>query len=50
MRRFNATDPDFETAFGAFIEERRETPDEVDAVVRDVIVAVRAEGLTALLR
>lgn len=50
MRRFNSTDPDFETAFSAFIEERRETPDEVDAVVRDVIAAVRAEGLTALLR
>src|SRR4051812_22082774 len=50
MRRFRFTDPDFETAFTAFIEERRETPEEVDAVVRDVIAAVRAEGLTALLR
>jgi histidinol dehydrogenase len=50
MRRFRFTDPDFETAFAAFIEERRETPEEVDAIVRDVIAAVRAEGLTALLR
>ncbi len=50
MRRFRLTDPDFETAFSAFIEERRETPEEVDAVVRDVIAAVRAEGLAALLR
>jgi len=50
MRRFHFTDPDFETAFAAFIEERRETPEEVDAIVRDVIAAVRAEGLTALLR
>src|SRR4051812_18903042 len=50
MRRFRFTDPDFETAFTAFIEERRETPEEVDAVVRDIIAAVRAEGLTALLR
>jgi histidinol dehydrogenase len=50
MRRFRFTDPDFETAFVAFIEERRETPEEVDAIVRDVIAAVRAEGLAALLR
>jgi histidinol dehydrogenase len=50
MRRFRFTDADFETAFTAFIEERRETPEEVDAVVRDVIAAVRTEGLTALLR
>ncbi|HEX3887370.1 MAG TPA: histidinol dehydrogenase [Phenylobacterium sp.] len=50
MRRFRLTDPDFETAFTAFIEERRETPEEVDAVVRDVIAAVRAEGMAALLR
>jgi histidinol dehydrogenase len=50
MRRFRFTDPGFEAAFNAFIEERRETPEEVDAVVRDVIAAVRAEGLAALLR
>jgi histidinol dehydrogenase len=50
MRRFRFTDPDFETAFAAFVEERRETPEAVDAVVRDVIAAVRAEGLSALLR
>jgi histidinol dehydrogenase len=50
MRRFHFTDPDFETAFSAFVDERRETPEEVDAVVGDVIAAVRAEGLAALLR
>ena len=50
MRRFRFTDPDFETTFSSFVEERRETPDEVDAIVRDVIAAVRAEGLAALLR
>jgi histidinol dehydrogenase len=50
MRRFNVSDPDFATAFAAFVEERRETPQDVDAVVRDVLAAVRAEGLTALLR
>ena len=50
MRFFRFTDPDFETAFCAFINERRDTPDDVDAVVRDVIAAVRSEGLAALLR
>jgi histidinol dehydrogenase len=50
MRRFRVTDPDFATVFAAFVEERRETPDDVDAVVREVIAAVRAEGLAALLR
>ncbi|MFI4966710.1 MAG: histidinol dehydrogenase [Caulobacterales bacterium] len=50
MRRFRFTDPGFETAFSAFVDERREPPDDVDAVVRDVIAAVRTEGLPALLR
>ena len=50
MRRFQFTDPDFDTAFAAFIDERRDTPDEVDAVVRDVIAAVRTDGVEALLR
>jgi histidinol dehydrogenase len=50
MRRFDFSQPGFQEAFRAFVEERRETPEEVDAVVRDVIAAVRAEGLAALLR
>jgi len=50
MRRFNFSDSDFATAFAAFVDERRETPEDVDAVVRDVLAAVRAEGLAALLR
>jgi histidinol dehydrogenase len=50
MRRFDFNQPGFQEAFRAFVEERRETPEEVDAVVRDVIAAVRAEGLAALLR
>ena len=50
MRRFRFTDPNFETAFNAFVDERRETPEEVDSAVRDVIAAVRAEGMDALLR
>ncbi len=50
MRRFRLSDPTFEAAFAAFIDERRETPQDVDAAVRDIIAAVRAEGLAALLR
>lgn len=50
MRRFRFQDPDFAAAFAAFVGERRETPEEVDAVVRDVLAAVREEGLPALLR
>jgi histidinol dehydrogenase len=50
MRRFRFTDPGFEADFSAFVEERRDTPEEVDAIVRDVLAAVRTEGLEALLR
>ncbi len=50
MRIFRFSDPQFQTVFAAFVEERRETPHDVDAVARDVIAAVRSEGLTALLR
>jgi histidinol dehydrogenase len=50
MRRFRFTDSNFEAAFSAFVEERRETPDDVDATVRDIIAAVRTDGLPALLR
>ncbi|MGA0604840.1 histidinol dehydrogenase [Phenylobacterium sp. VNQ135] len=50
MRRFAYTDPDFQAAFAGFVAERRDTPEDVDAIVRDVLAAVRAEGLPALLR
>ena len=50
MRRFRFSEPGFEAAFAAFIDERRETPEEVDTAVRDVLAAVRAEGLDAVLR
>jgi histidinol dehydrogenase len=50
MRSFRFTDPGFEAAFAAFINERRDTPEEVDAAVREVLAAVRAEGLDAVLR
>jgi histidinol dehydrogenase len=50
MRRFRFDDPGFAAAFSAFVAERRETPEEVDAIVRDVLAAVRADGVSALLR
>lgn len=50
MRRFRFSDPGFDAAFSAFLEERRDTPEDVDAVVREVVAAVRSEGLAALLR
>jgi histidinol dehydrogenase len=50
MRRFDFSDPGFEAGFRAFVEARRETPQDVEAKVREVLAAVRAEGLAALLR
>jgi histidinol dehydrogenase len=50
MRRFHTSDPGFEADFKALVEARRDTPEDVDAIVRDVLAAVRAEGLAALLR
>lgn len=50
MRRFRYADTGFAAAFTAFVSERRETPEEVDTIVRDVLAAVRAEGVSALLR
>jgi len=50
MRRFHHSDPGFAAEFAAFANERRETPEDVDAVVRDVLAAVRRDGLSALLK
>ena len=50
MRRFRTSDPGFEADFTAFVEARRDTPQDVDAIVAEVLAAVRAEGLAALLR
>jgi len=50
MRRFDATDANFATAFGNFLAEPRGAPADVDAAVARVIDAVRAEGVAALLR
>lgn len=50
MRLFRHDDPEFDAAFASFLAERRHGSDDVDAVVRDVLAAVRAEGLPAVLR
>ncbi|HEY9216740.1 MAG TPA: histidinol dehydrogenase [Phenylobacterium sp.] len=50
MRRFRFSDPGFQADFNAFADARRGSPDDVEAVVREVVDAVRTEGLPALLR
>lgn len=49
MRRFDFQDPDFDARFGAFADARRDTPETVDTAVREVLEAVRARGLAAVL-
>ena len=50
MRRFLYNDTGFETAFAAFLEERRGSAPDVDSAVAAVLAAVKAEGLAAVLR
>jgi histidinol dehydrogenase len=50
MRRFDASDADFDQAFDAFLAERRGMPADVDAAVAGVLEAVLTEGLDAVLR
>src|SRR5438034_224628 len=49
MRRFDSSDADFDSAFTAFLHERRGSPADVDAAVAEIIEAVRTEGLAAVL-
>jgi histidinol dehydrogenase len=50
MRRFEASAPDFNDRFDAFLAEPRGAGEDVDAAVAQVIAAVRAQGAAALLR
>jgi histidinol dehydrogenase len=50
MRRFDVSAADFDTAFAAFLAEPRGSPLDVEQAVIQVIEAVRAEGVAALLR
>ena len=49
MRRFSFSAPGFQAAFKAFLDERRGSPADVDAAARDVLEAVKAHGIEALL-
>ncbi|WP_163273125.1 histidinol dehydrogenase [Chelativorans alearense] len=46
--RLSTADADFETRFAAFLLTKRETSQEVDATVRDIIARVRTEGDAAV--
>ncbi len=49
MRRFDATSPGFETAFAAFLNERRGSPADVDKAAADILEGVRTGGIAAVL-
>ena len=48
-RQFNSSDPGFDAAFQAFLDERRGQPEAVDAAAAEVIEQVRTHGLDAVL-
>lgn len=48
-KRLNDVDPGFAAAFDAMLTEKREVSADVDAVVRDIIERVRADGDAALI-
>jgi histidinol dehydrogenase len=50
MIRLATTDPGFEAAFAALLDQSRETTESVDQVVAAIIADVRREGDEALLR
>ena len=50
MIRLATTDPGFEAAFAALLDQSRETTESVDQVVAAIIADVRREGDAALLR
>ncbi|MGG5812330.1 histidinol dehydrogenase [Falsiroseomonas sp. CW058] len=49
MKRLDTTDPGFEAAFRALLDDARETTARVDAAVAAIIAEVRARGDAALL-
>lgn len=49
MRRFSFSAPGFQADFKAFLDERRGSPADVDASARDVLEAVKAHGIEAVL-
>ncbi len=49
-KRLDIRRPDFEMRFGALLDEKRETAEDVDASVRQIIATVRSDGDDALIR
>lgn len=49
LRRLDHADPGFDTAFAALLDDKRETSEDVDAVVADIIRTVRRDGDAALV-
>jgi histidinol dehydrogenase len=50
MRRYDASDPNFDRDFNAYLAEPRGNPEDVDAAVAAIIAQVRVDGLAAVLR
>ncbi|KAB2916321.1 MAG: histidinol dehydrogenase [Hyphomicrobiaceae bacterium] len=48
-QRLSTSDPRFEAAFAAFLAAKRETSEDVDAAVRQIIAEVRRDGDAALV-
>ena len=48
MQRLKISDPDFERKFSAIVDDRRESDDDVENIVREIIADVRARGDAAL--
>ncbi len=49
LKRLDRSSRDFEAAFAALLDDKRETSEDVDAVVADIIAAVRRDGDAALI-
>ncbi len=48
-RRLDAADPGFEAAFAALLDLKRETSEEVDGIVRDILADVQRRGDAAVV-
>jgi histidinol dehydrogenase len=48
--RLDTTTPTFPSEFNALLAQKREASEDVDRTVREIVAAVRAEGMAALVR
>ncbi len=49
LKRLDHADAGFDAAFAALLDDKRETSDDVDAIVADIIATVRRDGDAALV-